>query len=127
MTKNISWTDDYAIGIDEIDQQHKFLFKLINDTLRSDLKEQLQISLLQLYKYTREHFTAEESLMKEICYPQYKQHRELHNQLITELNKKSKEALNDPTKRDKLDNFLVSWLIVHIIGEDIHIGEFFKR
>jgi hemerythrin len=127
MTKKISWLADYSIGIDEIDKQHKYLFELINDTLQSDEKEKLQISLSQLYKYTREHFNAEESLMKEICYPQYEQHREMHNQLIVELNKKSKAALDDSTKRDKLDVFLVSWLIVHIIGEDVHIGDFFRQ
>ena len=127
MTKIISWLDAYSIGIDDVDQQHKYLFELINETLQCNEKEKLQLSLMQLYKYTREHFNAEESLMKEIFYPKYEQHKEIHNQLITELNKKSKEAIDEPTKRDKLDVFLVRWLIVHILGDDVCIGDFIRK
>ena len=127
MTKMISWLDDYLIGVDDIDQQHKYLFELINETFKCSEREKLQLSLVKLYRYTREHFNAEESLMKDIHYPEYEQHKKAHNQVITELNVKSKEALDDPTKRDKLDVFLVRWLVVHIIGDDVCIGDFIRK
>jgi hemerythrin len=127
MANIITWADDYLIGVDEVDQQHKYLFELINETLQCNGKTSLQLSLVKLYKYTREHFTAEEAIMKDIDYPNYKQHQEQHNSLITQLNEKSSDALQDPNKRAELDSFLVSWLIVHILGQDTPIGHFLRN
>ena len=127
MANLILWSDDYAIGVDEVDQQHKYLFDLINEALQCDEKANLKLLLMRLYKYTREHFKAEEDLMKVIGYTQYEQHKEMHNQLIGKLNKKSEEAISDPTKRNELNGFLASWLISHIIGEDTDIGNFLRN
>ena len=127
MANLLTWLDDYLIGIDEVDQQHKYLFGLINETLQCDKTTKLQLSLTRLYKYTREHFNAEEALMKDIGYSNYKEHQEQHNLLITKLNEKSSDALRDPTKRDELDSFLVSWLVLHILGEDADIGNFLQN
>ena len=123
----IIWKDEYQIGVDEVDQQHQFLFRLINETLKCNERAALQLCLVKLYKYTREHFNAEEAIMKKIGYEDYKQHQKQHNVLISTLNKKSSLALEDPTKRPELDSFLVSWLIVHIMGQDMPIGDFLRN
>lgn len=127
MANLIPWSDQYLIGIDEIDQQHKYLFELINESLQCDEMAKLKLSLIQLYKYTREHFKAEETLMKSISYGKYELHVQKHNELIIMLNNKSKEALDDPTKRDELDNFLAGWLIRHIVRNDLDISRFLKK
>lgn len=127
MTNMITWKDDYLIGVDSVDQQHQYLFDLINETLRCNDKSTLQLALLKLYKYTREHFTDEEALMKSTGYANYKEHQQQHNALIITLNEKSSSALQDPNKRSELDSFLVSWLVVHILKEDVHIGEFLQN
>ena len=38
------FTDDYLIGIDEIDNEHRRLFQMINEAI--DLSKKVQISLL---------------------------------------------------------------------------------
>ena len=38
------FTDDYLIGIDEIDNEHRRLFQMINEAI--DLSKEVQISLL---------------------------------------------------------------------------------
>ena len=63
MANLVAWVDDYLIGVNEVDQQHQYLFQLINETLQCNDKTTLQLSLVKLYKYTREHFNAEEALM----------------------------------------------------------------
>ncbi|WED23011.1 bacteriohemerythrin [Vibrio sp. JC009] len=127
MANLIPWSDDYAIGVDEVDQQHKYLFDLINEVLQSNEDEKLKSSLLKLYRYTREHFRAEEALMERAGYPQYEQHKEMHNLLILKLNDSSTETMNNPSRRDALDEFLTSWLVKHILEKDMDIGRFMQE
>jgi hemerythrin len=127
MLNFITWRDDFLLGVDEVDQQHKYLFELINETLQCEKKTTLQASLKKLENYTKEHFSAEEALMKTLGYSNYKQHQEKHNLLVIELNEKSTEALRDPMKKGELDSFLISWLILHILGDDLDIGEFCRN
>ena len=120
----IAWSDDYLIGVEIIDLQHKYLFKLINKTLQCKEKVELQLALINLYKYTREHFTEEETLMRNSGYIDYEQHQKHHNLLITELNEHSQKALKTPEKKEGLEIFLEKWLISHIREEDLKIGSF---
>lgn len=128
MVNSITWTDNYIIGIDEIDQQHKYLFSLINKMIQcSDEKSKFQLYLKHLNEYTIWHFNAEENLMKSIGYDNYQQHQKSHLSLIKKLRKKSKAALKNPMKREKLNDFLVRWLLLHVLGEDIQISTFLQK
>ncbi|MDA7746784.1 hemerythrin family protein [Psychromonas sp.] len=124
MENTLTWLDDYLIGIDAVDKQHQFLFELIDKTLKCKEKTELQLALIKLYKYTREHFNDEEALMRDCGYAGYEEHVKQHNILISELNHKSKIALNNLEERNNLDTFLVNWLVIHILEEDINIGDF---
>lgn len=124
MANIISWLDDYLIGIDEVDKQHKYLFDLVNEMIQCEQKDKLQLLLIKLYKCTREHFNSEEVIMKKIGYPKYEEHKELHNQLIGMLNEKAKIAIFDPLKRDELNDILRSWIVTHILQDDLDIANF---
>ena len=127
MTNIIPWSDGYIIGIDKVDQQHKYLFELINKIIQCAEKTKLQLLLIQLYKYTREHFKTEETLMKEVNYTQYSQHVDKHNRLLKKLTEKSNVDLDDPMKKEELDSFLINWLIQHTLKEDADIDNHIKN
>ncbi|MDP2826105.1 MAG: hemerythrin domain-containing protein [Sulfuritalea sp.] len=63
----IEWTNDFALGIDEIDQQHRALIGMINaldaSTHGDPGPETMRRLLAQLSDYVRDHFGFEERLM----------------------------------------------------------------
>ena len=65
------WDNSFSVANEEIDQQHKMLFDLAN-SIGDDLNQQrIKKNIIVLYKYTREHFAAEEQMMQRISYPKF--------------------------------------------------------
>lgn len=63
----IEWTQEFAVGIDEIDEQHRTLIGMINgldSSTHGDYRPEITRRLLgQLNDYVRDHFGLEERLM----------------------------------------------------------------
>lgn len=127
MVNKIEWADDYLIGISEIDQQHQYLFELVNETLAHQELDNVKLSLMKLYKYTREHFNAEEKLMQKIAYPEYQHHKKAHDKLLAQLNETSEAVHDKSLDLNELNHFLTDWLSKHILKADAEIGIFMKQ
>ena len=125
----ISWKDEYSVGIDSIDQQHKKLVNLINQLQTavdySTGEEFEREALKELVDYTRTHFSYEEGLMEKNGYPDFVAHKALHEKMIRKVEEVVAEYEQDEdlAMRDAL-NFLKSWLINHINGNDKQYSEF---
>ncbi len=124
----IAWSDDYATGDDEIDRQHKQLFKYLED-LEEHMKqgvdaEYLKDFLKALGIYTRSHFCYEESCMRRKKCPIAKKNQEQHDKLLDAykhyLHRFEVEGVSEDLVR-KLHDFLVSWLVNHILKIDTHL------
>ncbi len=122
------WDDKYNIGIDEIDAQHRNLFQLAN-RLQDDLPQgRLQEELMSLYRHTREHFKAEEALMRDSGYPSYLEHRGQHDALLDKLNELAAEVVKDPAKLPTFRDFVGDWIKQHMLSHDqgiaayLHLG-----
>jgi methyl-accepting chemotaxis protein len=119
----ISWNSSYALGITEIDEQHKKLFDLIN-RLYAGMKsgkatESLSHILKELVDYTVYHFGTEERLFEKYQYPGYLQHKKLHDDLTARV--KEFEEKFDSGKVSvsvELMTFLKDWLQNHIMRTD---------
>jgi hemerythrin len=131
MTKNlIDWTNDLSVGIEEIDEQHKILFNLIN-RLYHGIVQQTDTVVIQeifneLIQYTVVHFAVEESLMRIFDYPAYDEHRRYHEVLtkqVVDLHNKFTAA--KVTVSMELLTFLRKWLTNHIMVEDKKYTQFF--
>lgn len=128
------FTNDCLIGVEQLDQEHKHLFELINSILDmihnhyiSDRYSQIKDLLEELENYAEQHFGNEEAYMEKIRDPeliiQRSQHVVFRNKVrswefkdIDEL-----EAQNDMLEEMML--FLAEWLYQHIIGSDTMIGK----
>ncbi|NOQ15797.1 MAG: bacteriohemerythrin [Methyloprofundus sp.] len=120
------WQDSYNIGNSTIDSQHKYLFELANKVVAATSKDQISECLMLLYKYTREHFQAEEAVMKIHSYPEYNTHVYLHNKMLDKLIKIS-DSLNTPHwNKAMIDVFMQEWLLVHILEKDMPLGAYIK-
>lgn len=118
-----NWSSQYSVNINQIDEQHKVLIKLIND-LHDAMKagkgkEVLKTILNELIKYTVEHFSFEENLFESKGYPESKVHKEVHKKLISQVTalKNNYENGNEVISMDVM-NFLKEWLSGHIMGTD---------
>lgn len=69
----IEWLDQYSVGVESIDNQHKELFARINKLLdacsQGEGKKVLPEVLDFLGDYVVFHFSTEEKYMKEYLYP----------------------------------------------------------
>lgn len=109
------WSDAYSVGDEELDRQHKHLFELGNTIQEADSSEARKY-IMELYKYIRTHFNLEERHMKTMDYPWVDEHREKHENLISELNQLTEGF--DRENFDIIAAFLHEWLVKHVLMDD---------
>lgn len=129
----IEWTQDLAVGSLEIDNQHKELFKMINQMLEAcnqgKGKEVLDELIGFLEKYVVTHFGTEERLMREFNYPDYTSHKNHHEQFIKNfMELKNEMATTGPGTHIVVmtNRVVVNWLNSHIRNVDKLLGAFLK-
>ncbi|MBZ5608078.1 MAG: bacteriohemerythrin [Acidobacteriia bacterium] len=126
------WKDEYSVGYAAIDSQHKRLFQLA-DELHAAMasgkgKDVISTTLANLINYTKVHFAAEEGLMKKYNYPEYPQHKQLHDQLTTKVVQFQKDFEASRTSMTvQLMQFLKDWLTHHIGQTDKKIAAYLRE
>jgi hemerythrin len=124
---NFIWLDEYKIGNDIIDEQHKYLFDLANRIVAPyNDQQKTHQNVMSLYHYVREHFRDEEALMQQYDYPGYEEQVKEHEQLEKKLHEISAGILRGDIKKDDVMKFMRNWLLDHILGKDMLLGEFFR-
>lgn len=126
------FTDDCLIGVEEIDEEHRSLFRLVgelHDMLEedfgSDRYDEICDTVERLKQYTVEHFKHEEEYMEKIGHPELEQQKQQHAQFcgkISEMDIRSGES-DQYGLITELLTYLVRWLYRHIIGSDLLIGK----
>ena len=125
MAVKFEWSSKYA-GIDNaIDKQHEYLFALGNELLQSSLPEKRAI-ILKLYRYTLNHFSDEENHMAAMNFPLLKEHKQIHEDLISSLNKITENGLTAENNDESLEIFFFRWICKHIMVEDKKYADFSK-
>jgi hemerythrin-like metal-binding protein len=116
------WSDELALGIPEIDGQHKELLKIINElwsAIVANRNEDVLDGVLgELESYTRAHFTAEEVLMRVEKYPRFETHKQLHHAFIDKIAATRAEVSKGKQIELDLLHYLTDWLVKHILGAD---------
>ncbi|MGD0829976.1 MAG: bacteriohemerythrin [Terracidiphilus sp.] len=115
----LNWGQNYSVGVDKIDSQHKVLFEIINELHGAMLKGQAQPLtgplLKKLADYTRNHFSAEEAMMAAARYPGLADHQKKHVALVKQVEDYIvRFDRGELTLNLHLLNFLRDWLTNHI-------------
>jgi len=121
---SIIWTDDFLIGIGELDYEHRGLIAEINE-LHLELRGQagqarIADTLGRIFARLQAHFALEEHVMAERHYPHFDEHKAEHDRLIdtyTEHMVKFRDTPN-PGDRDALETVLRQWIVNHILNSD---------
>jgi hemerythrin len=85
----ITWKDEFSLGIDSVDHEHRELIELINSldvAMRDDATHAKVVETLgEIYARIAAHFALEEKIMRDAHYNGYTAHKQDHEILLDEL------------------------------------------
>jgi len=120
-SKLITWSPSYSVGIKIIDDQHKDLFKLVNEMYNhtaGDVESE-RIYFKNIIQRTIEHirvnFATEEKILLVTKFPNFLEHKSAHESFILTLigNMKDVEA-GKKINFTAFTHFLRDWILTHI-------------
>jgi len=127
----MQWSPNMSVGLSELDEDHRYLIKIINDLadaigaasgkVRSDVLRQ---SLRGLQRYAEFHFAREEGVMRACGYAPLGRHQEEHRDFTEKMTALSKSFDDDdgaaPAEiNEELLDYLKDWLTHHILIVDM--------
>ncbi len=127
MVNQLVWNEQYNIGVDAIDKEHRRLFRILNklvDFGQQETKSQwvCQEAVKYFKDHTLQHFLDEEAYMEEVGYLGRKIHTRIHrNFRDTTLPALEKELEASEYSGDAVSHFIgvcAGWLIGHTLIED---------
>lgn len=129
----IKWSENLAVGVGQIDDQHKELFERMNELLEScnqgKGKDAVRPMIGFLEDYVVAHFTAEEKLQKSSGYPQFAAHKAMHTEYLRNVaDLKTKLEEHGPTLPFVItvNKTVVEWLSNHIAKVDKELGQYLQ-
>lgn len=128
------FTEDCLIGIEQIDEEHRFLFDLLNKAYQlvvtdyhDDYYRKIKEMLTELERYAEEHFAHEEAYMTQIRDPELILQRTQHaffRDKILDFELVNIDSVEDQKRvLSELVAFLAKWLYRHILSSDMMIGK----
>jgi len=130
------WIEKYSVGIEEIDNQHKHFFNIVNEIIKmtgeQDIsRDDLLKKIVDLKDYAGYHFVTEEDLFKTCSFPETEDHITAHN-----FYRKKVDEFMTEKEQDKLDTkkmiieiaeFTGIWLTNHIMSADQKYATFLRN
>ena len=117
----MQWKDEYAIGIPELDNQHKTLIEFLTDFELAFAGNAHWNTVHPLIVRTRAfvkfHFAVEESLIQIVGYPAFFAHQAEHQHVLQQLEALEQRILRKEMKDEVLPQ-ISAWLFQHIIDSD---------
>ncbi|MDR0826543.1 MAG: bacteriohemerythrin [Desulfovibrio sp.] len=117
----IKWTDKFNIGVTMLDEQHRGLVSIINSFYyhKSDavVERFLAPTADTLFAFCRIHFMTEEAMMEEAEYPELEDHRKVHRDTFSTLEKLRYECSRDKDP-DRFMQFLKDYWNQHVNDYD---------
>ena len=127
------WNSIFETGNEEIDDQHKQLFKTLNDIAGAFANgigsEEICKTLDFLSEYTIKHFKTEEELMRKYNYPEYNMHKMCHEDFKLTVEDFVRQLKKDGPSEDMILNVTVTigeWLTTHIRIDDIKMSKYIE-
>ncbi len=130
--EKIHWRDEFSVGVKELDDQHKKLITMINALIAEESSltdpETIANLLTRMNDYALEHFRAEEYLMAEYGFHRKKQQEKQHRAFIAKTASFCSSSDIGPNILSvALLEYLSTWLIDHILTEDMQYKKFFAE
>jgi hemerythrin len=152
MTRQLQWRDDWLLGLECLDADHRRLVELLNllfsaphqpaETARDDggsygpapaprvdVTECILQRLDRVTNHLRHHFAREEELLRSINFPNYDEHRSEHALQLAEFAELRRDI--ERRRARELDAETIGgikrWFFNHVIAEDHHFAAYYYR
>lgn len=127
----IAWKDEYDLGIESIDLQHRMLIGIINSLTeaieRNDPAYGVAQAIDEMRAYAEEHLAYEEKLFDQCAFAEADAHREEHDVFRETLGEfRARAETTGPIVAIELLGYLEAWLLKHILVTDRKYVEAFK-
>lgn len=132
----MEWTQDLAVGVATIDEQHRELFKRINNLVAAikehRCRDEIDGTIKFLDDYARFHFSEEERRMDDAGFTGLEEHKGHHAAYLQNI-RELKEQASLPRVSGvsyelsvTANQIVVDWIIDHIMKIDRKFGEYMK-
>ncbi len=125
----LKWKPVYSVGNNDLDNQHKYMFELLNSiyaALQVGKSEQTIEQLLEKARlYGKLHFETEEKLLAGCGYPRWWEHRQVHEDYVERVEAMSRTVGADTAF--ELFLFLKEWWINHITSMDADYSSWINK
>jgi hemerythrin len=118
----LQWKDQYSVGIDAVDHEHRELIDLIN-RLHAELTSKgtsTEAFFGDLLKAISSHFALEERFMRDERYDQLAQHKADHERLLDDIRDMMDEFIGEAEAGD-LSARLDAWFSRHFETHDARL------
>ncbi|MBT3585978.1 MAG: hemerythrin family protein [Halobacteriovoraceae bacterium] len=123
MTFKFEWKEEFDIGVETMNNEHKKIIMLINELVGVIEKEgDVAGSFNKLASYVVEHFENEERFMEAKEFSGLNGHKLIHKSLLEKVGGFGDDIANGKLESHKLISFLQMWLSSHIKGIDMKYG-----
>ena len=128
----LQWSEEYSVGIEKFDEEHKnyfLLLEILYRSIRSNSDRRVVGEILgELYSYSVVHMMDEEDLLEYFKFPGLARHREEHRSF----RQKVREYMADFDSGNtaialSIFVFMQEWLTDHIAGCDKEYSNFLHR
>jgi hemerythrin-like metal-binding protein len=123
------WTPALSTGVAALDEQHKAIFQWLAELENASVDQRTLFGVYvvtRLKHYMREHFAAEEAMMKAAGYPELEQHQKEHALFRAKLEELQMKSISEDISTDTV-RFLNHWLTNHIAKSDMAYVPYLKR
>lgn len=126
------WNDDFSVGLDDVDEQHRWLFEATN-RLHAEMNKEVHSRevigeiIEGLMDYTMNHFIMEEELFERHGYPQAQAHKALHDKFTACIMDTLTNFESGADIEHEVLDLLKTWLVQHIMKTDTAYVPFFKQ
>lgn len=130
------WNKKYSSNIQLIDDEHKKLFEIgqsIYDLALHkqyiDYYDRILDLIDELKDYTVYHFSDEERIMELYEYPDFENHKKIHEEFVEKIENINLNTIDDDQQKAiiKLLDFVYVWIEKHILGQDLRIRDYFEN
>ena len=128
----IEWNEKYSVKVSLIDEQHKHLFRIVNNFYEKfknkSPEDEVANIISELQGYARMHFATEELYLKRYGLGQYDSHKIEHDSFMKEV-----DSMADKYKQGKIVltidimKFVRNWITNHVLGTDMKYSAIFAN
>ncbi len=129
MTDLFNFDDEFKLGIESSDVEHKMLIDMLNrthDLLNAGKKEDAHTYFREtLSAYVHEHFDREEAFMASFKYPKLVEHKRVHANFRSSMERLMLQIETDDTAFRKALSDTYVWIISHIGKTDRRYADYY--